>query len=84
MQQWEYCRLVVERKSFYINAKIKAVNGQSSEKGFVAMLNGYPGKEDFDKVLVDLGSQGWELVSAVSIGSAGSLVEYLFKRPVQL
>ena len=84
MQKWEYYRLIVERSSFGNNAKIKAVNGQSSGKGFVAMLLGYPGKDDFDGALAELGSQGWELVSAVSIGSEGSPVEYLLKRPVQL
>lgn len=89
MQQWEYRRLIATgayraktRKVYVDSGRIKQPD--TEKRGILSAFKGTQ-QEDLDENLAELGSQGWELVSAVSATDFQSIhqtVEYLFKRPI--
>ena len=80
MQKWQYLMLVLgweqEKKFFYwMDIGTKVLDGIAGEK-----IDG----KGIEKVLNQLGQEGWELVNVQTMSHLGtaSVVNYYLKRPI--
>jgi hypothetical protein len=75
VQRWEYCRIYATW-SVYKNDLVTCTDGAASSHHVPNV------DETFADTALELGREGWELVSMVAPGDMGTTVVAVFKRPI--
>jgi len=80
MNKWEYCTLFIPVTSTSVLTIYKSDGAQKFSVKRDATIRGDTDSHAVERLVADLGLDGWELISLFT--NAGATVQWAFKRPV--